>query len=220
MSSSQGAMSIAEGNYSYRTDVNLVLNGGQKIKKYILRTTLDSIDVWKAKYPKNSSPFTDVINGVSKFAATVDNEVWVFGIDSTNSGDIFIAVSIAKRHFNVSAKELIGEVYVKNLNAEFESELTLEALVRANKTLYSKVCTALVDAARKLGVSGDVNFWIYSNNFNQKIPKEQLHEALKDGGSNSITTDDTTKYAFVVGSNNGASERKFKTNMHLAKLKI
>lgn len=50
MSESQGAMSIAEGNYDYRVDVNLVLDGGQKVKKYILRTTLDSISVWKAKY--------------------------------------------------------------------------------------------------------------------------------------------------------------------------
>ncbi len=220
MSTSQGAMSIAEGNYDHRADVNLVLNGGQKIKKYILRTTLDSIGVWKAKHPKNASPFADTINGMSKFAAVVDNEVWVFGIDSTNSADIVIAVTIAKRHFNVSAKEFIGEVYVKNLNAERENEMTLEALVSANKTLYSKVCTALVDAARKLGVSGQVNFWVYSNNINQKIPKQQLHEALKDGGAASITTDDTTKIAFLVGSNDGKSERKFKTNLHLATLKI
>lgn len=220
MSESQGAMSIAEGNFDYRVDVNLVLDGGQKVKKYILRTTLDSISVWKAKYPKNSSPFTEVIGGISKYAAVVDNEVWVFGIDSTNSSDIFTAVTIATRYFQVSAQQLIGEVYVKNLNAERENEMELQALVRANKTLYSKVCSALVDAARKLGVSGDVNFWIFSNNVNQKIPKEQLHEALTDGGATAITTDDTTKHVFLVGSNDGTSERKFKTHLHLAKLKI
>ena len=220
MSESQGAMSIAEGNYDYWVDVNLVLDGGQKIKKYILRTTLESISVWKAKYPKNSSPFTEVIDGVSKYAAIVDREVWVFEIDATNSGDIFTAVSIAKRYFKVSAKELIGDVYVKNLNAERENEMELQALVHANKKLYSNVCNALVDAARKLGVSGGVNFWIFSNNVNQKIPKEELHNALIDGGASSITTDDNTKHVFLVGSNDGSSERKFKTNIHLAKLKI
>lgn len=220
MSESQGAMSIAEGNYDYRVDVNLVLDGGKKIKKYILRTTLDGVGVWKAKYSKNASPFTEVIDGVSKYAAVVDKEVWVFDIDATNSSDVFTAVSIAKQYFNVSAKELIGDVYVKNLNAERENEMELQALVRANKTLYSKVCNALVDAARKLGVSGDVNFWIFSNNVNQKIPKDQLHEALTEGGAASVTTDDTTKHVFLVGSNDGTSERKFKTNLHLAKLKI
>jgi hypothetical protein len=89
------------------------LDGGQKIKKYVLRTTLDTINVWKAKYSKNSSPFTDIINGVSKYAAIVDKEVWMFDIDATNSGDIFTAVTIAKNYFKISAKELIGEVYVK-----------------------------------------------------------------------------------------------------------
>jgi hypothetical protein len=37
----EGAMSIAEGNYGYRVDVNLVLDGGNKIRKNVLRTTLD-----------------------------------------------------------------------------------------------------------------------------------------------------------------------------------
>ncbi|MGM8225191.1 hypothetical protein ACSV5M_01320 [Cellvibrio sp. ARAG 10.3] len=220
MSESQGAMSIAEGNLDYKTDVNLVLDGGQKIKKYVLRTTLDSIGVWKAKYPKNASPFTEMISGVTKDAAIIDKEVWVFGIDASNSGDIFIAVSIAKKYFKISAKELIGEVYVKNLNAERENEMELQALVRANKALYSKVCKALVEAARKLGVSGNVNFWIFSNSINPKIPKQDLHEALKSGNAESITTDDKTKHVFFVGSNDGTDERKFKTNLHLAKLKI
>lgn len=158
MTESKGAMSIAEGNFDYRTDVNLVLDGGKKIKKYVLRTTLDSIGVWKAKYPKSSSPFTEVIDGVTKYAAVVDKEVWVFDIDATSSSDIFTAVSIAKQHFQISAKELISDVYVKNLNAERENEMELQALMRANKTLYARVCSALVDAARKLGVGGDVNF--------------------------------------------------------------
>lgn len=91
----------------------------RKIEKYILRTTLDGVGVWKAKYSKNASPFTEVIDGVSKYAAVVDKEVWV-----------------------------------------------------------------------------------------------------TEGGAASVTTDDTTKHVFLVGSNDGTSERKFKTNLHLAKLKI
>ena len=129
-------------------------------------------------------------------------------------------MSIAKNYFKVSAKELIGEVYVKNLNAERENEMELQALVRANKTLYSKVCNVLVEAAKRLGVSGNVNFWIFSNNLNPKIPKQDLHQALEHGGAVSVTTDDKKKHTFFVGSNDGAAERKFKTNLHLAKLKI
>lgn len=150
----------------------------------------------------------------------VDKEVWVFDIDATSSSDIFTAVSIAKQHFQISAKELISDVYVKNLNAERENEMELQALMRANKTLYAMVCNALVDAARKLGVGGDVNFWIFSNNVNPKIPKDQLHEALKEGGASSVVSDDNTRHVFMVGSNDGTSERKFKTNLHLATLKI
>jgi hypothetical protein len=221
MTESKGAMAIAEGNYDYRVNVNLVLDGGQRIKKYVLRTTLDSLGVWKAKYAKNSSPFKEFINGVAKEAAIIDKEVWVFGIDATRSSDIVIAVTIAKNYFNVSAKDIIGDVYVKNLNVECENEMEAQARVRANKSLYSTVSTALVDAAKKLGISGNINLWVFSNNINPKIPKQELHDALlKEGSATSVTTDDKTKHVFLVGSNDGMEERKIKTNLHLATLKI
>lgn len=217
----EGAMSIGEGNYDYKVDVNLVLDGGDKVRKHVLRTTLDSLGIWKSKYAKNSSPFKEYINGVSKEAAIIDNEVWVFGVDATKSVDIFTAVSIAKNYFNVSAQDIIGNVYAKNLNAERENEMELQALVKANKRLYSNVTHALVDAAKKLGVSGTIDFWIFSNNVNPKIKKGDLHDALlTEGTASSVVTDDKTRHVFLVGSNDGLFENKFKTNLHLAKLKI
>ena len=221
MNESVGAMSIAEGNYEYRVNVNLILDGGQKIKKHVLRTTLDSLSVWKSKYVKNASPFEKVINGVTKDAAIIDKEVWVFNIDATRAEDIVIAVTIAKSYFKVSAKDIIGDVYVKNLNTERENEMEAQAKVRANKKLYSSTSIALSEAAKKLGVSGSINLWVFSNNLNPKIPKDDLHEALlKDGTASSVTTDDKTKHVFFVGSNDGTTELKIKTNLHLATLRI
>lgn len=96
-----------------------------------------------------------------------------------------------------------------------------KARVQANKKLYSSVTAALVDAAKNLGVSGSINFRVFSNNLNPKIPKQDLHDALlKDGGASTVTTDDTTKHVFFVGSNDGMAEQKIKTNLHLATLKI
>ncbi|HVL01399.1 MAG TPA: hypothetical protein VM553_16395 [Dongiaceae bacterium] len=214
-------MSIAEGNYEYRADVNLVLDGGQRIKRYVLRTTLDSLGIWKAKYLKNASPFKEIINGVTKEAAVIDREVWVFGIDATNATDIYLAVTIAANYFKVSAKEIIGDVYTKNLNAERENEMEMKALVQANRKLYGTVSSALTDAAKRLGVTGSINFWIFSNNLNPKIPKQDLHDALLGGGSaTSVTTDEKTKHVFVVGSNDGTAEQRFKTHLHLATLKV
>jgi len=221
MSEKKGAMSIAEGNYEYRTDVNLILDGGQKIKRYILRTTLDSLGTWKAKYSKNSSPFKEVINGITKDAAIIDKEVWVFGVDATNPSDIYTAVTIAAKYFNIGAKEIISDVYTKNLNAERENEMEIHALVKANKKLYASVTNALTEAARKLGLKGFINFWVFSNNVNPKIPKQELHDALlQEGAATSVTTDDKTKHIFTVGSNDGTMEQKFKTNLHLATLKV
>jgi hypothetical protein len=220
MTESKGVMTIAEGIYDYRVDVNLVLDGGRRIKKYVLRTTLISLGVWKSKYAKNVSPFEKIIGGVSKAAAVIDGEVWVFGIDATVSGDIVIAVTIAKDYFKVGAKDIIGDVYVKNLNVERDNEMEAQAKILGNKSLYSAVSKALVDAAKKLGISGSVNFWVFSNNMNPKIPKQDLHDALKGGSATSVTTDDSTKHIFFVGSNDGLEDRKIKTNLHLATLKI
>lgn len=221
MNDSKGAMSIAEGYHDYRADVNLVLDGGQKVKKYILRTTLISLSVWKSKYARGSATFEKTIEGHTKDAHVIDKEVWVFDIDATKPEDLYIAVTIAKNYFNVSAKDIIGDVYVKNLNIEGEHEMDDQARVRANKKLYSSVTHALVEAAKRLGVSGSINFWVFSNSVNKKIPKADLHDALQNQGTaSSVTTDDKTRLIFGVASNDGAEERTYKTNLHLATLKI
>ncbi|RZA07592.1 MAG: hypothetical protein EOO68_03215 [Moraxellaceae bacterium] len=221
MNGQQGAMSIAEGFHDYRVDVNLILDGGQKIKKYVLRTTLISLSVWKSKYARGSATFEKTIEGTTKDAHVIDKEVWVFEIDATKPEDIYTAVSIAKNYFNVSAKDIIGDVYVKNLNVESEHEMGDQARINANIKLYSSVTIALVEAAKRLGVSGSINFWIFSNNVNNKIPKQDLHDALQNQGTaTSVTVDEKTKHVFGVASNDGTVEKTYKTHLHLATLKI
>lgn len=96
-----------------------------------------------------------------------------------------------------------------------------QALIKANKKLYSGVTDALIEAAKRLGVSGSINFWIFNNNNNPKMPKNDLHDALlKEGKANSVKTDDVTKHIFVVGSNDGTREQKIKAHLHLATLMI
>ena len=58
-----------------------------------------------------------------------------------------------------------------------------QALLRANKELYSSVCQAIIQAAKQLGVNSELNFYVFSKSNNPKIPKEDLHAALKDGGA-------------------------------------
>jgi len=220
MDMSKGAMSIAEGNHKYKTDVSLVLNGKRVGRQCVLRTSLDQLGVWKAKYVNTAmSPFEAHIKTVVKDAAIIDKEVWVFGIDSTRPQDIVLAVEIAMRYYNVRADEILSDVYVKNLNVEQENTMGSQAVVSANKKLYSGVCKALTEAARTLSIKGALNLWVISSNINQKIPKDDLHVSLKSGGATSVTTDDAP-HAFISGSNDGLFKAKFKTNLHLAELSI
>lgn len=122
--------------------MNLIHDGGSNIKKNVLRASLDSLGVWKAKFAKNAAPFKERIGGISKEAAIIDGKVWVFSIHSTISADLFTAVSIPKNYYKVSAKDIIG-VYVKNLNAERENEMEQEALIKVHKQLYSSGTTAI-----------------------------------------------------------------------------
>ncbi len=71
-----------------------------------------------------------------------------------------------------------------------------------------------------LGVNGVLNFWILSNIKNHKIPKQDLHEALKNGGASSVQSEDKINHRFKVGSNDGLRALPFKSNLHLATLKI
>ena len=217
--SNSGAMTIAEGNPDFKVGVNIVLNGGSKVRNNVLRTTLDSLSVWKAKHSVSGSAFSKVVGGQSKEASIIDRELWVFSIYASNPLDIYTAVSIAKDYYKVSAKEIIRDVYVKNLNAEKENEMETNALVAAYKSLYQSVSQAIVEAARKLGVSGGLNLWVFSNNKNPKIPKDDLYGSLRGADATSVETD-KKRHQFYVGSNDGRGFQKFLTNLHLAKFNL
>ncbi|HEY6530602.1 MAG TPA: hypothetical protein VIZ65_18085 [Cellvibrionaceae bacterium] len=53
-----------------------------------------------------------------------------------------------------------------------------EALIRANKSLYTGVCNALLEAARLLGIGHQLNFYVFSKSVNPKMPQQALEEAL------------------------------------------
>ena len=112
----------------------------------------------------------------------------------------------------------MNDIYAKNLNDDRETEMANDVLIRANKNLYSGVCMALVDAAKLLGVSNQLNFYVFSKSNNQKIPQPDLIDALKAGGASLVTTDDH-KPRVPVGNNLGTRSVQQLTNLHLAKLK-
>jgi hypothetical protein len=75
-------------------------------------------------------------------------------------------------------------------------------------------------AAQKLGVSGELNLWVVSSNVNEKIPKMELHDALRDGGAEAVGV---AKKPFDMrsGNNDGSGAALIKsTNLHLAKFRV
>ncbi len=216
-----GATALAEGHPRFKVDVNLIFGSNKQARATVLRTTLDRIEVWKAKYSDISISAREVsINNQVKDAAMIDGELWVFGVDAARAQDIVTAIQIAQSHFKVNASDLLGDVYIKNLNVEREydiSEMGELALVRANKSLYRSTCEALYEAAAKMNIRKGMNLWVFSNNNNPKIPREDLHEALKNGGADKVETD-THIYRYRSGSNDGSRFRMLKTNLHLANI--
>lgn len=215
---SKGAMTIAEGNQAkkYRTDATLVLNGSEE-RQYVLRTAFDSLSVWKTKYAVNISPFYPRLKTAIKEAALIDNEIWVFGVDGTNVQHIIDAVTIATQIYQVSAGDILSNVYIKNLNAEGESTLELSFLVQLNKELYRSTTQAIREACKYFGVNTDVTIHVYSANANHKIPQRDLHQALRDGGAASVVTD-PRKMTYKSGNNVGTKSARIRTNLHVAKL--
>lgn len=221
MNKSKGALTIAEGHPDFLTDADIIFNNGRDKKDFVLRTTLDDIEVWKVKHKISISPFKAGSTAPQKWVARIEKDYWVFGIDARKSDDIFAAVKIGMTCYNAKASDLIREIYVKNLNIENESHcVNRELLVEENKKLYQGVCSAIMQAAKLLGVQGALNFYIFSNNKNHKLPKDELHSALRYGGAASVETDIAT-HKFSVGSNDG--NRVFEnllSHMHLAKLNV
>lgn len=220
MTKLKGALTIAEGHPDFKTDADIVFNNGRDKKDFILRTTCDDIGVWKSKHGVSISAFKAKGVAPQKWAAKIENDYWVFGIDATKADDIFAAVKIGMACYDAKASDLISDIYLKNLNIENDNQIGVDVRIKANQKLYEGVCKAITQAAKLLGVQVIVNFYVFSNIKNFKIPKENLHEALKNGGADSVETDNTS-HKFSVGSNDG--KRVFEnliSHMHLAKFKI
>jgi hypothetical protein len=219
MISQSGATTLGEGQYEFKTDVNLIFGGQRLARAHVLRTSAYSLSVWKTRNPSvGLSPFKDRTATVTKEASVIDKEMWVFGVNATSAQDIANAVKLASRYYNTKPSEILNDIYAKNLNVDRETEMANEILIRANKDLYSGVCKALIEAAKMLGVSNQLNFYIFSKSNNPKIPQSDLVDALKSGGASSVTTDDS-KPRVMVGNNLGTRSMQQLTNFHLAKLK-
>lgn len=75
-------------------------------------------------------------------------------------------------------------------------------------------------AAKILGVSGTLNFWILSSSINHKISKRDLRAALKEGGAKSVESEDDINHKMKAGSNDGEGQITVKNNLHLATFNI
>ncbi len=214
----KGAMTLAEGSQKklYKTDATLVLNGCEQ-RDYVLRTAFDSLAVWKAKYAVNVAPFYPRIRTSIKEVALIDNEIWVFGVDGTNSQHIVDSVKIATQFYLVQPKDILSNIYIKNLNAEGEHENDMSLLVKLNMALYENTLIAISAACRHFGIASRVNVMVYSSNINPKIPRSELHKALKAGGAKSIQTDGR-KIKYRVGNNSGKVGVPVVSNLHSATL--
>jgi hypothetical protein len=215
----KAAMTLAEGAPDFKVDATIVFNNQKAKNGYVLRTSYNPLGLWKTKYSMPVSPFKLKHIEATKQAAFVQDDVWVFGVDGTKTNDVVAAVKIGMHCYQVNAQDLLGDIYVKNLNVEQESGFSNPALVRANKRLYQETCQAVLDAARILGIRNVINFWVFSNSQNPKIPGNELHEAFSEGGADSVKTDETATHKFMVGSNDGIRAQRIKTHLHFATLK-
>lgn len=81
-----GATSLGESQHRFKTDVNLSFGNQHRDRKYVLRTTLHSLSVWKTRNPGvGLSPFKIKNLHMIKEAAIVDHEVWVFNVNGSTS---------------------------------------------------------------------------------------------------------------------------------------
>lgn len=214
-----GATTLGESQYRFKTDVHLIFGKQRKDRQFVLRTTLHSLSVWKTRNPGvEMSPFKIKNLQVEKEAAIVDREVWVYGVNGTIPQDLVAAVKVASYYYSVHPSVILSDIYAKNLNVDGESAMADQALIRANKQLYTKVCDAVIQAAKQLGITSELNFYIFSKNNNPKIPQNELHAALKEGGATSVRTDEVS-YRVFAGSNNDQDFIQQMTNFHLAILR-
>ncbi len=144
--------------------------------------------------------------------------MWVFRIDATSSRDLILAIQIAQKYYKVKADIFLRDVYIKNMNAECENEMGQQALINANKSLYTRTCEAIRETAKSFAVRGEVNLHVFSNARNPKIPQSELHSALRSGGIDSVTTD-PARYQYHVSNNENSqdlNQKPFFTHHHVA----
>ena len=214
-----GATTLGESQHRFKTDVNLIFGKQDKDRQFVLRTTLHSLSVWKTRNPGvEMSPFKIKNLQVEKEAAIVDREVWVYNVNGSIPQDLVAAVNVASHYYSVAPSVILSDIYAKNLNVERESTMGDQALIRANKQLYSGVCDAIIKAAKQLGVTSELNFYVFSKNNNPKIPQGELHAAMKEGGAGTVKTDDKL-YKVFAGSNDDQDFIQQMTNFHLATLR-
>ncbi len=111
-------------------------------------------------------------------------------------------------------KDILGNVFIKNLNTEGEKEMNQPGLIRANKDLYKNLCVALKKSGEHFKLPS-LKVMIFSLNKNPKIPRADLHASLALGGASSMVMDEKM-YRVVSGSNDGMRELPHKTNLHIA----
>lgn len=214
-----GATTLGESQHRFKTDVSLIFGQQRRERQCVLRTTLHSLSVWKSRNAGIAIyPFKIKNLHVQKEAAIIDREVWVFNINGTNSQDIVTAVKVASYYHNVSPSIILSDIYAKNLNVERENTMGDQAIIRANKQLYSSACDAIIKAAKQLGVTSELNFYVFSKNNNEKIPQKDLHAALKEGGASDVKTDEKS-YKVLVGRNDDKRFIQQMTNFHMATLR-
>ncbi len=220
MKEQYGAMSLAESQLRFKIDVSLIFGNQRKERKYVLRTTLHSLAVWKTRNPGvSTSPFKLKNMNIQKDAAIIEKEVWVFGINGTIAQDIAASVKVASQYYNVFPATLLSDIYAKNLNAERENNLENQLLIKANKDLYTSTCNAILQATAQLGVPSEINFYIFSRNNNPKIPRDELHKALKSGGATSVETD-KRRYKVNTAKNDDSQFITQMTNFHIASMNV
>jgi len=218
------AMTVAEGSSDarFKTDVSIVLNNG---KNYTLRTALEPYIVWRHKYPEGIVFDISVAKKFNKSnqVKLIDGDVWVFDINTTSSENIISAIDIAISYYSqggysLNAKDILGNVFVKSLNAEDEAKMNRHTLLKSNKNLYKNMCLALKKAGEHFKIS-DLKIMIFSHNKNPKIPVEELHSSLRSGGASSIVLD-TKMHSVISGNNIGTGGFPHKTNLHIATIPI
>ncbi|WP_444928582.1 hypothetical protein ACJJIF_11960 [Microbulbifer sp. SSSA002] len=152
-----------------------------------------------------------------KEAALIDNEIWVFGVDGTSTSHIIDAVTIATQFYQVKPKDILSNIYIKNLNVEGQNEGNMPLLVKLNMSLYENTTRALIGTCNHFGIQSGINIHVYSSSINPKISKSELHQALRAGGAKSVETD-SRKIRHKVGSNNGQDSVPLVSNLHVASL--